>query len=113
MDKRKYERVYLSASANIYVTDAAGEKIGFVRMLGLGGILIDTDKPIDRGDRQEIVLVDESEGIRRRIRTMALYAIPSGVGLKFERLDEQTAVEIGVIIGKHHARVAPGAAEDS
>ena len=66
-----------------------------------------TTMPTDPGARdvllRDFLLVDETEGIRRAVKTVALYSIPTGVGLRFEKLDEQTAVEIGVIIGKHNA----------
>ncbi len=103
MDQRKYERVKLTEDAGVMLTEPGGAKVGIVRMLGLGGILIQTDKSFAVGDRRDFLLVDETEGIRRPVKTVALYSIPTGVGFRFEKLDEQTAVEIGVIIGKHNA----------
>lgn len=103
MENRKYERINLPETAKIYATDSKGEKLGPVRVLGLGGLLVDTKRAYKKGDHQEIAIVDDSEGIRRKLKTIALYSIPIGVGFQFEKLDEQGAIELGVIIGKHHS----------
>jgi hypothetical protein len=47
--------------------------------------------------------VDESEGIHRHVKTVSCYKAPGGVGFHFHTLEPQAAVEVGVIIGKHHA----------
>jgi hypothetical protein len=103
MDQRKYERVQLTEDAGVHLAEPSGALVGTIRMLGLGGILLQTDKTFAVGERRDFLLVDEGEGIRRPVKIVALYSIPTGVGLRFEKLDEQTAVEIGVIIGKHNA----------
>jgi hypothetical protein len=102
-DKRKYERVNISEAAQIYATEEKGARLGLIRVLGLGGLLVDTHRKFAKGEKTTLTIVDESEGIRRQVRVRALYTLPMGVGFEFEKLDEQSAVEIGVIIGKHKA----------
>ncbi len=100
-DKRKYERVNIPEAAQIYATEEKGARLGLVRVLGLGGLLVDTRRKFAKGEKTTLTIVDESEGIRRPLKVHALYTLPVGVGFEFEKLDEQSAVEIGVIIGKH------------
>ncbi|HYX70255.1 MAG TPA: PilZ domain-containing protein [Terriglobales bacterium] len=100
-DKRKYERVNLSEAAEVYATEEKGARLGLIRVLGLGGVLVDTQRKFAKGERATLAIVDDSEGIRRNVKVKALYTLPAGVGFEFEKLDEQSAVEIGVIIGKH------------
>ena len=102
-NRRKYERVKLPESAGIYATDDRGKRVGTVRELGLGGMLVETTLTCREGDMLSLVLVDESEGIRRPVKTVSCYQVPNGVGFHFHTLDPQAAVEIGVIIGKHHS----------
>jgi hypothetical protein len=102
-EKRKYERVKLPDSAGIYATDDHGQRIGVVRELGLGGMLVDTTVSCHEGDMLSLVLVDESEGIHRHVKTVSCYQTTGGVGFHFHTLEPQAAVEVGVIIGKHHS----------
>jgi hypothetical protein len=102
-NRRKYERVKIEQSSGIYATDDVGKRIGPVRELGLGGMLVDTKLPCREGDMLSLVLVDDSEGIRRHVKTISCYKTPGGVGFHFHGLDPQAAVEVGVIIGKHQA----------
>ena len=102
-NRRKYERVMIPKSAGIYATDDRGKRMGAVRELGLGGMLIETARKCQEGDMLSLVLVDKSEGIRRGVKTVTCYRVKEGVGFRFHGLDPQAAVEIGVIIGKHHS----------
>ena len=102
-NRRKYERVKLPEAAGIYVTDDQGKRVGAVRELGLGGMLVDTTLTCHEGYMLSLVLVDESEGIRRHVKTVSCYQVPNGVGFHFHTLEPQAAVEVGVIIGKHHS----------
>ena len=105
MDKnrRKYERVKIPASSGIYVTDDAGRRVGAVRELGLGGMLVETTAGCHEGDMLSFILMDDSEGIRRHVKTVSCYNAPDGIGFHFHTLEPQAAVEIGVIIGKHQS----------
>ena len=102
-NRRKYERVKIPESAGIYATTDRGKRVGAVRELGLGGMLVDTTLTCHEGDMLSLVLVDESEGIRRHVKTVSCYQVPDGVGFHFHTLEPQAAVEVGVIIGKHRS----------
>ena len=102
-NRRKYERVKIPESAGIYATDDRGKRIGTVRELGLGGMLVDTKVNFQEGDMLSLVLVDEGEGIHRHVKTVSCYKTSGGVGFRFHTLDSQAAVEVGVIIGKHQS----------
>lgn len=102
-NRRKYERVKLPESAGIYANDERGKRLGTVRELGLGGMLVDTTVSCQEGDMLSLILVDESEGIRRHVKTVSCYKTAGGVGFHFHTLEPQAAVEVGVIIGKHHS----------
>jgi c-di-GMP-binding flagellar brake protein YcgR len=102
-DRRKYERVQIPRSAGIYATDDVGKRLGAVRELGLGGMLVETKVSCHEGDMLSLVLVDESENIRRHVKTVSCYETPEGVGFHFHTLEPQAAIEVGIIIGKHHS----------
>jgi len=102
-NRRKYERVQIPESAGIYATDDQGKRMGPVRELGLGGMLVDTTVACHEGDMLSLVLVDESEGIRRHVKTVSCYQTAGGVGFHFHTLEPQAAIEVGVIIGKHQS----------
>ncbi|HXZ26819.1 MAG TPA: PilZ domain-containing protein [Terriglobales bacterium] len=103
-DKRKYERVNLPEAANIYAAEEKGPRLGRIRVLGLGGLLVETQRKFAKGEKATLAIVDVSEGIHRKVKVRALYVLPAGVGFEFEKLDEQSAVEMGVIIGKHKGK---------
>jgi hypothetical protein len=105
-NRRNYERVQIPEAAGIYAIDDGGKRLGPVRELGLGGMLVDTKQPCKEGDMMSLVLVDESEGIRRPVKTISCYKVAGGVGFHFHGLEPQAAVEVGVIIGKHQSSKA-------
>lgn len=105
-ERRKFERVNIPEAANIYAEDRSGRRLGTVRMLGRGGLLIESQERFTQGERSNLVLVDEAEGIRRELSAVVRYAVSGRVGFEFENLDADAGVEIGVIIGKHYTRPA-------
>ncbi|MGH9651264.1 MAG: hypothetical protein ACRD3I_12435, partial [Terriglobales bacterium] len=69
-------------------------------------MLVDTKLACREGDMLSLVLVDDSEGIRRHVKTVSCYKTAGGVGFHFHTLEPQAAVEVGVIIGKHYSAKA-------
>lgn len=108
-DRRKFERVQIPESAKVYVQDAQGRRLGSVRMLGRGGLLLEVAQGLPAGTRHTLYILDDSEGIRREVQVLVRYSMPDGVGCEFEDLEPDAAVEIGVIIGKYYS--ATGAAQ--
>jgi len=102
-DRRRFERVNMPDSAKVYVTDEQNARLGSVKVLGRGGMLIKTEKPLDPGSHRSMYLVDDSEGIRRELHAIVRYNSSEGCGLEFENLEPDAAVEVGVIIGKYYA----------
>ncbi len=102
-DRRRFERVNMPDSAKVYVTDEQNLRLGAVKVLGRGGMLIKTDKPLTPGSQRSLYLVDDSEGIRRELVATVRYNSEEGTGLEFENLEPDAAVEVGVIIGKYYA----------
>lgn len=102
-DRRKYERIMLPDSTRVFVHDSEGDRLGRIRIIGRGGVLVETRQSITPGSHIELVLVDDTEGIKRPVPAVARYTTPQGVGFEFETLEPDAAVEIGVIIGKYYS----------
>ncbi|HWR35524.1 MAG TPA: PilZ domain-containing protein [Clostridia bacterium] len=103
VDRRKFERVTLPESAKVFAEDERGNSLGPVRILGRGGMLVDTRAALASGSHGAFYIVDDSEAIRREVHAVVRYVVSDGIGLEFEDLDPDAAVEIGVIIGKHYS----------
>jgi len=103
-ERRRFERVNIPENANVYATDRKGKKIGLVRVIGRGGMLIDTKNRFKTGDKLALMIVDETESIRRQVSTSVRYTAPIGVGFQFDELEPDAAVEVGVIIGKYYPK---------
>ncbi len=102
-ERRKFERVHIPEWAKVFVADVTGKKLGDVRMLGRGGMLLAIPGGLPAGGRHTVYIVDASEGIRREVRIVVRYSMPGGVGCEFVDLEPDAAVEIGIIIGKYYS----------
>jgi hypothetical protein len=103
-EKRKYERVTLPADAAAYVEDPTGKRLGNLRVIGQGGLFCECDPSFYRaGQRILLRIVDPGEGIQRNLSCEVRYTEADGVGFAFDDLGPDSAVEIGVIIGKYYA----------
>lgn len=102
MDERsRYEHVKLPATAKVYALDSEGQRIGLVRDIGVGGLVIETARQFASGSPHHVFLVDENERIRRELIVVARSANADGVAFQLRALDLESAVEIGVIIGRY------------
>jgi hypothetical protein len=107
-EKRKYERVTLPASSSAYLTDVSGKKLGMLRVIGQGGLFCECDpNNYKAGQIVSLRVIDPSEGIDRSLNCEVRYTFPNGVGFAFEELDPDSAVEVGVIIGKYYSAEIP------
>lgn len=102
-DRRRFERVNLPDSAKVYVTDEQNGRLGTVKVIGRGGMLVQPEQAMPTGASLTMYLIDESEGITRALNAVVRYNREEGVGLEFENLEPDAAVEVGVIIGKYYA----------
>ena len=104
LEKRKYERVVLPTDAPAFVEDPSGKRIGPLRVIGQGGLFCECDPKLFRaGQVIPLRIVDPSEGIERNVTCEVRYTENSGIGFAFEDLGPDSAVEIGVMIGKYYA----------
>ena len=102
-ERRRFERVKIPESAKVQACAPGGQALGPVRVLGKGGLMVGMPA-MAPGERRALVIVDDSEGIRRSVRAVSRYNMSEGVAFEFEELEAEAAVEIGVIIGKYYAR---------
>ncbi len=102
-ERRKFERVSIPASAGIRLQTAKGKELGTVTMLGRGGLMVETQESFELGKKIELRIMDEAEGIHRKVTATPRYRQGQGVGFEFYHLDADAAVEIGVMIGRYYA----------
>lgn len=103
-EKRKYERVTLPGDAEAYVESSSGKRIGALRQIGQGGLFCECDPTLYRsGQIVTLRIVDRGEGIERNLNCEVRYAEEKGIGFAFDDLGPDSAVEIGVIIGKYYS----------
>ncbi len=102
-ERRRFERISIPASAQIHLQTASGKEIGLVTMLGRGGLMVDTQESFELGKKMELRIMDEAEGIHRKVAMVPRYRQGQGVGFEFYHLDADAAVEIGVMIGKYYS----------
>ena len=105
-ERRRFERVSLPESAKVYLADTQKRRLGPVLMIGRGGLLFKSDVPFEPGSHVDLLLVDDTEGIRRELNGTVRYSREDGIGIEFDALDPDAAVEVGVIIGKYYSAEA-------
>jgi hypothetical protein len=102
-ERRRHERVSIAPGSQVYVTDAKGTRLGKLRMIARGGLLMASSQKFPKGKEIALHIVDESEGIRCPVRAQVRYSGAEGVGFQFVDLEPGAAVEIGILIGKFYA----------
>jgi hypothetical protein len=104
IEKRKYERVTLPEDAAAYLEDPTGKRLGTLRVIGQGGLFCECDPKFYRPGQVVLLrIVDPGEGIERNVNCEVRYTEDAGVGFAFDDLGPDSAVEIGVIIGKYYS----------
>ncbi len=101
-DRRRFDRAEVPPQARVYALDHAGVKLGAIRQIGRGGLLVDTRKPFAIGTKLTLKISDEREGILREVQAVVRYLSEEGLGCEFERLDADAAVEVGVLLGRFY-----------
>jgi hypothetical protein len=102
-ERRRFERITLPPKASVYICDEQGNRIGPVKIIGRGGLLIETNRPYENAQPYIFYLCEDEEKIRRRVFAIMRNTDEVGVGFEFNGLDADAAVEIGVIIGKYYS----------
>lgn len=103
-NRRRHERVDVDFHAQVKVYDKKNKKVGILRQLARGGMMIEPDRPFKSGKKEELIIVDESERIRVTLSCIVRYGDMRRVGLEFERLDANTAIDVGILMGKYYHR---------
>ena len=103
-NRRRHERVDVDFHAQVKVYDKKSKKVGILRQLARGGMMLEPDRPFKSGRKEELIIVDESEHIRVLVRCIVRYGDMRRVGLEFEGLDANTAIDIGILMGKYYHR---------
>ena len=102
IERRRFERVEIGHAAKVRVTDTKGQLLGTLKQIGRGGIAIEPEKPFKKDKKLKVVISDDSEKIRFQVNTVVRYASPRQVGLEFRDLDADSAVYVGILIGKYY-----------
>lgn len=102
-EKRRFERIDITPEAQISVLDPKGRKAGMLRQLARGGFAMQPEKPYSKDNKvHEFTIHEPAEDIRVNVSARVRYADPNLVGFEFVDLTPDSAVEIGVIIGKYY-----------
>ncbi len=103
-ERRRFERVDVAFAAQVRVSDHKGKPLGTLRQISRGGIMLEpaTDKPFKAGKKHKMTIADESEGIRFQVNAVVRYADARKVGFEFLDLDADSAVDVGILIGKYY-----------
>ena len=90
--------------SGVYVTNPRGVKQGEVRQLGRGGFLISTtgDTQFKNDKKQSFVIVDPQEDLNIHVHGTFCYFKQGCAGFEFNDLDADSAVKIGILIGKYY-----------
>jgi len=103
-ERRRFERINLPGSSNVEVRTEDNHSLGPVRMLGRGGLQVQSNRKFEVEEEHTLLLIDESEQIRREVNVIVRNLSGGGlVGFEFQNLSPDAAVEIGVIIGKYYS----------
>lgn len=101
-ERRRFERIDVPASSRLTVLDEDGKKLGRLKMLGRGGMLFECQRAYTLGTKQTFHISDDPEGIVCEVHAVVRYNSKEGLGVEFEKLDTDAAVDIGVWIGKYY-----------
>ena len=102
-EKRRFERIDIRTEAQIEVLDKKGRRVGVLRQLARGGFSIEPDKSYSRDNKvHEFIIHEPEEDIRVEINARVRFSEPELIGFEFVDLTPDSAVEVGVIIGKYY-----------
>jgi hypothetical protein len=102
-ERRKFERVDIAARAQVLVLDEQHKRVGVVRQIGRGGFMMQPDKNYVKDDQtHKFIIHEQEEDLHVDVNARVLYADRELVGFQFVDLDPDSAVELGIIIGKYY-----------
>src|ERR1041384_500838 len=102
-ERLRFERVDITAEAQVLVLDAKDRKTGVLRQLARGGFMMEPEKSYSEENKiYSFTIHEPSEDIRVRVNARLRFADQQYAGFEFVDLDPEAAVEIGHIIGKYY-----------
>ncbi|HEY3769532.1 MAG TPA: PilZ domain-containing protein [Candidatus Angelobacter sp.] len=102
-ERRRFERVDITHQAQVLVLDNKGGHAGVLRQLARGGFMMEPEKKYnDDGTLYSFTIHEPTEDIRVRVNAKLRFADQQYAGFEFADLDAESAVAIGVIIGKYY-----------
>ena len=102
-ERRRFERVDITSDAKVLVLDAKERKTGVVRQLARGGFMMEPEKTYSEDSRIYTFIIHEpTEDIRVRVNARLRFSDQQYAGFEFVDLDPESAVQLGLIIGKYY-----------
>jgi hypothetical protein len=104
IERRRFERVGIPRAARMKVYDWCDAPIGWVCQLSRGGMLLEIpDEPFAAGEEHTFTLREVSEEISICVSAVVRHVHSTLVGCEFQSMDAETAVRIGVLMGKYYS----------
>jgi PilZ domain-containing protein len=102
-ERRRFERVDITHQAQVLVLDAKDRKTGVLRQLARGGFMMEPEKTYGEDNKIYTFTIHEPlEDIRVRVNARLRFSDPQYAGFEFVDLNPESAVAIGLIIGKYY-----------
>jgi hypothetical protein len=102
-ERRRFERVDIASQAQVLVLDTKDRKAGVLRQLARGGFMMEPEKHYGEDSKIYTFTIHEpTEDIRVRVNARLRFSDQQYAGFEFMDLDPQSAVSIGLIIGKYY-----------
>ncbi|MBZ5508422.1 MAG: PilZ domain-containing protein [Acidobacteriia bacterium] len=102
-ERRRFERVDIAHQAQVLVLDAKDRKSGVLRQLARGGFMMEPERHYSEDSKIYTFTIHEpTEDIRVRVNARLRFSDQQYAGFEFMDLDPQSAVSIGLIIGKYY-----------
>ena len=102
-DRRRFERVDIAHQAQVLVLDVKGRKTGILRQLARGGFMMEPEKAYNEDSKiYSFTIHEPTEDIKVRVNARLRFSDAQYAGFEFVDLDPESAVDIGLIIGKYY-----------
>jgi PilZ domain-containing protein len=101
-ERRRFERVHVEHRTPLYVNDGKGARVGDVRQLGRGGFQLESDWKFEVNKSYRFSLIDDKEKIHCPVHAVLRYVDKGLAGFEFQDLDADSAVKIGILIGRYY-----------
>lgn len=101
-NRRRFERVDVTFTAQVQVTDEKGKSVGVLRQIARGGFMLEPEREFKEGKKYKFHIIDRSENIKLAVKAVCRYGDIRRAGFEFNNLDVDSAVELGILIGKYY-----------